>query len=128
MRALALSAVLLLAGGCGSAAPGADPAGELIATGDQRPVETELRRFPGVDVRETPDGVVVRVVPTSSFNADGPPLYVVDGVQRAPGAGGALVGIRRADITSIRVLRRASETAEYGPRGSNGVVVITTRQ
>ena len=128
MRALALTAGLLLASGCGSSAPGADPDDDFIATGDQRSVETELRRFPGVDVRETPDGVVVRLVATSSFMGDGPPLYVVDGTQRAPATGGALVGIRRADITSIRVLRRASEIAEYGARGANGVVLITTRQ
>ena len=128
MRPLALCAVLALGAACASSPPGADPDDGLIATGDDRPLETELRRFPGVDVRETPEGVVVRLVATSSFMANGPPLYVVDGTQRASAAGGSLVGIRRADIVSIRVLRRASETAEYGPRGANGVVIVTTRR
>ena len=91
------------------------------------PVEAELRRFPGVDVRETADGVQVRLRGDTSFLADQEPLYVVDGTPVTPGPGGTLVGVHRADIVSIRVLKSASETSIYGPRGANGVVVVQTR-
>ena len=32
------------------------------------------------------------------------------------------------DIESVKVLKNASETAIYGMRGANGVVVITTKK
>ncbi|MEX2641311.1 MAG: TonB-dependent receptor [Balneolales bacterium] len=70
------------------------------------------------------------------------PLYVIDGVaidnsDTAPeGAGfgmssssatNPLAGLNPKDIESIDVLKDASATAIYGSRGSNGVILITTR-
>ena len=128
MRLVPFGLALVLAACGGSSRTTGEPARAVpVDATDERPVETELRRFPGVDVRETADGVIVRLRPTSSFMATGDPLYVVDGAPRAAGPGGALVGIRRVDIADIRVLRSAAEVAEYGPRGANGVVVVTTR-
>ena len=127
LRGLALAVLFSAAAGCGTSSRSVTPGGTVTRDGENRPVETELRRFPGVDVRETADGVEVRLRATTSFMSNGPPLYVVDGTQRAPGPGGALVGVRRADIVDIRVLKSAADTAEYGARGSNGVVLITTR-
>lgn len=126
-RPLLLVAVLLVSAGCGASSRSVERGTTVTADGENRPVETELRRFPGVDVRETPDGVEVRVRGTSSFMGDGPPLFVVDGTQRATGPGGALVGIRRAEIVDIRVLKSVADVAEYGSRGANGVVLIRTR-
>ena len=54
------------------------------------------------------------------------PLFVVDGLPIELGAGGALDGINPRDVESIRVLKNASDTAMYGSRGANGVVLITT--
>ena len=56
------------------------------------------------------------------------PLYVVDGTPIEPGPGGYVTGINPEDIQSIRVLKYAHETAAYGVRGANGVVLITTRR
>ena len=127
MRPSLLALLVVALAGCGPSSRTATPGGTVTSDGEARPVETELRRFPGVDVRETADGVEVRLRATGSFVANGPPLYVVDGTPMAPGPGGALVGVRRADIVEIRVLKSASETAEYGARGTNGVVLVTTR-
>ena len=51
------------------------------------------------------------------------PLYIVDGFQMDD----ALNVINPNDIKSIEILKDASSTAIYGARGSNGIIVITTK-
>lgn len=82
---------------------------------------------------------------TGSISAGNDPLYVVDGVpiskgtnlqasigsQRAsfqPPKANPLATINPRDIESIEVLKDASAAAIYGSRGSNGVVLITTKR
>ncbi|GHT64357.1 SusC/RagA family TonB-linked outer membrane protein [Bacteroidia bacterium] len=55
------------------------------------------------------------------------PLYVVDGMIITTG-GLALSSINQDDIEDITVLKDASATSIYGSRGSNGVIVITTKR
>jgi len=59
----------------------------------------------------------------NSITQNGAPLYVVDGVQ----VENALNVLSPQDIESINVLKDAAATAIYGARGSNGVVIITTK-
>ncbi|TDQ18724.1 TonB-linked SusC/RagA family outer membrane protein [Algoriphagus boseongensis] len=66
----------------------------------------------------------VRIRGRRSFNASNEPLYVIDGI---PTVGG-MEDINPNDITSMEVLKDASATAIYGSRGSNGVVLITTKR
>jgi TonB-linked SusC/RagA family outer membrane protein len=66
----------------------------------------------------------VRIRGRRSFNASNEPLYVIDGI---PTIGG-LEDINPQDISSMEVLKDASATAIYGSRGSNGVVLITTKR
>lgn len=61
----------------------------------------------------------------SSINASSTPLYVVDGIVWE---GGGLDAINPNDISTIDVLKDASSTAIYGTRGSNGVIIITTKK
>lgn len=82
----------------------------------------------------------IRIRGAGSINAGNEPLYVVDGMiitsdNNETNAGGvaasplnALSAINPADIESIEVLKDASATALYGSRGSNGVVLITTKR
>ena len=51
------------------------------------------------------------------------PLYIVDGFEMS----NALENIDVNDIESIDVLKDASSTAIYGARGSNGIILITTK-
>lgn len=51
------------------------------------------------------------------------PLYIVDGFAMS----NALQNIDINDIETIDVLKDASSTAIYGARGSNGIIVITTK-
>ncbi len=65
----------------------------------------------------------VRVRGTGSINASNDPLYVVDGVPVDN-----LRGINANDVQSLDVLKDASAAAIYGSRGSNGVVIVTTKK
>ncbi|WP_226332645.1 SusC/RagA family TonB-linked outer membrane protein [Echinicola marina] len=60
---------------------------------------------------------------TSINNPDGAtPLYIIDGVIR-----NGMTDLNPDDIESLQVLKDAAATAIYGARGSNGVVIITTK-
>lgn len=67
--------------------------------------------------------VVIRGV--GSINGTTTPLYIMDGV---PIEGGYFQTINPEDIESVNVLKDASAKALYGSRGSNGVIVITTKK
>ncbi len=89
-------------------------------------VEEMLRgQIAGVEVYETPSGLAIRIRGGTGFR-ESPPLFVIDGLPLRQTADGALEGLNPADIESIRVLKNVSETAAYGSRGANGVVLITT--
>ncbi|SHG75253.1 TonB-linked outer membrane protein, SusC/RagA family [Salegentibacter echinorum] len=78
----------------------------------------------------------VRIRGLSSLALNNEPLYVIDGV---PVVNNNVSGnddysslnplstINSQDIESMTVLKDASATAAYGARGSNGVIVITTK-
>jgi TonB-linked SusC/RagA family outer membrane protein len=104
-------------------------------------------RAPGVQVYQKsgePGGAIsVKIRGASSISAGNDPLYVVDGMPvnsdapitgNGPGSVGnvnprnPLNSLNPADIESIEVLKDASATAIYGSRGSNGVVIITTKR
>ncbi|MES2416665.1 MAG: TonB-dependent receptor [Bacteroidota bacterium] len=99
----------------------------------------------GVQITQTtgaPGGAIeVRIRGASSINAGNEPLFVIDGVPYYNGSqdpGGttygtttptnALASLNPNDIESIDVLKDASATAIYGSRGSNGVIIVTTKR
>ena len=80
-------------------------------------------------------GFEVKVRGVGTVTAGSSPLYVIDGVPLSDDTGDAtgitvspLASIETSDIESIEVLKDASAAAIYGSRGSNGVVIITTKQ
>ncbi len=68
---------------------------------------------------------VIRIRGGSSLAASNDPLIVVDGM---PLDGNSLSSINPNDIESFSILKDASATAIYGNRGSNGVIIITTKK
>jgi TonB-linked SusC/RagA family outer membrane protein len=104
-------------------------------------------RLAGVQVNKTDGapggGTTITIRGANSFSSNTQPLYVIDGIPFS-GGGGASNSIGGADDTSqnnnplnfinpqdietIEVLKDASATALYGSRGSNGVVLITTKK
>ncbi|MFZ2430453.1 MAG: TonB-dependent receptor [Lutibacter sp.] len=80
-------------------------------------------------------GVKMRIRGVSSISSSQEPLYVIDGmplinddesVSEAPI--NPLISLNPNDIESIQILKDASSAAIYGARGTNGVVLITTKQ
>lgn len=83
---------------------------------------------PGVTVRQqngSPGNefqVLIRGM--GSLGAGSEPLYVIDGFPIGTSIG---QNLNPADIEAITILKDAVSTAIYGARGSNGVVLITTK-
>lgn len=71
---------------------------------------------PGADINITVRG-------GTSITQGTEPLYIVDGFQMENG----LQNVDINDIETIDVMKDASATAIYGARGSNGVILITTK-
>jgi len=93
------------------------------------PAQLIANKVPGVQITSSPGagpGTTIRIRGGSSLNASNDPLIVIDGVptQNAD----ALNKINPNDIASFSVLKDASATAIYGSRGSNGVILITTKR
>ena len=99
-------------------------------------------RAPGVQVINSNgmagSAMTIRVRGVGSLTASGEPLYVIDGIPVTQGDFGgkdrlatqtnALASINPNDIESIEILKDADAAAIYGSRGSNGVVLITTKK
>lgn len=101
-------------------------------------------RMAGVDIvsnsGDPGSGMSIRIRGTSSINGSSEPLIVVDGIPFQTNTSAfdfananeneyaQLLNVAPADIESITVLRDAAATALWGSRGSNGVLVITTKR
>jgi TonB-linked SusC/RagA family outer membrane protein len=81
-------------------------------------------------------GLSVNIRGISSLNRT-QPLYVIDGVQiqgnedvsyGSSSSSNPLAGLNPADIEDIQVLQGPSATAIYGSRGTNGVIMVTTKR
>ena len=77
-------------------------------------------------------GATIRIRGGSSLNASNNPLVVIDGIAMdnngVSGLSNPLSLVNPQDIESFNVLKDASATAIYGSRGSNGVIIITTKK
>jgi len=100
---------------------------ELLSKPVTNALEGLQGRVPGVSVSlnsGAPGGlasVVIRGM--GSINSSTDPLYVVDGVAMTN-----IQYLNPGDIKSMEVLKDASATAIYGARGSNGVILVTTKR
>ncbi|MBC3787644.1 SusC/RagA family TonB-linked outer membrane protein [Spirosoma utsteinense] len=120
-----------------------DIANQPVASFDQ----ALAAKIAGVQVTQTSGApgaaLQVRVRGTGSISAGLDPLYVIDGIplsrdtKFATGSTSTqfpdnpinvLSTINTDDIESIEVLKDASAAAIYGSRGSNGVVLLTTKR
>ncbi len=91
-------------------------------------IEESLKaRVPGLQINTTggqPGNTLqIRLRGNNSIQGNNNPLIVIDGM-----IGGDLFYVNPSDIESVEVLKDASATAIYGARGSNGVIIITTKK
>lgn len=101
---------------------------ETLQAGEDAGARTQtladmLSRVPGVQVSVRGDDLEVRIRGSSSSRPGERPLVVVDGMEYR----GALGSINPFNIDRITVLKNAGETAVYGARGGNGVILIKTK-
>ncbi len=85
-------------------------------------------KVPGVSITNTGAGdpnnmAGIQIRGVSSREAGLGPLIVIDGVP-----GGDLSNVNVNDIASFDILKDGAASAIYGTRGSNGVVVVTTKK
>lgn len=73
------------------------------------------------------DDASIKIRGVNTINGSTDPIYVVDGLVMDNTYSG-FNAVNLNDVASIEVLKDASATALYGSRGSNGVVVITTKK
>ena len=69
------------------------------------------------------DETIMRIRGLTTFDEEAKPLIVIDGVPMA-----TMHNLDPQDIESINVLKDGSAAAIYGMRGSQGVILITTKQ
>lgn len=85
-------------------------------------------RAAGVDIQNNGSNIgstpQIRIRGNRSLSGNNDPLIVVDGMAY----GGSLNDINPENIASLDILKDASATAIYGSRGSNGVIIITTKR
>ncbi len=77
------------------------------------------------------DGAQIRIRGGASLTANNEPLIVIDGMpmnNSKKGMNNPLALVNPNDVESFTVLKDASATAIYGSRGSNGVIIITTKK
>lgn len=111
---LAFAAMPVVSGACHNVVP-ARPA-----------PKSAMRQFPGVDIVSTSaGGFYVHIM--SGLTSNGDPLYIIDGTPMTIDPNRGIDWVDRDDIVAIRVLKDPAETAVYGPRGRNGVIILTSR-
>jgi len=67
--------------------------------------------------------VIIRGIGSISGGTE--PLYILDGIQISAQN---FSSINPSDFETVNILKDASTTAQYGSRGANGVIVITTKR
>lgn len=85
-------------------------------------------KVPGVSITNTGAGdpnnqASIQIRGVSSRSAGLGPLIVIDGIP-----GGNLTNLNPNDIASFDILKDGAASAIYGTRGSNGVILVTTKK
>ena len=101
-------------------------AADITRTPAQSAIQAIQGKAAGINVVATDEPganpvIVIRGLSTILLNRN--PLYVIDGVEAAD-----MKGISPNDIESFNILKDASSLAIYGHKGSNGVVIVTTKK
>jgi TonB-linked SusC/RagA family outer membrane protein len=76
-----------------------------------------------IDGGDPTKGYEITLRGATSISGTTDPLVVIDGIP-----GGSLDAIAPDDVESISILKDGSAAAIYGTRGTNGVILVTTKQ
>jgi TonB-linked SusC/RagA family outer membrane protein len=85
----------------------------------------------GVDILQNGgrpgEAPTIRIRGRRSLTATNDPLFVIDGIPMTAGTN-TISDFNTEDIQSVEVLKDAASQAVYGSRGSNGVILVTTKR
>jgi len=101
-------------------------AADIVRTPAQSAIQAIQGKAAGVNIvtNDEPGGnPSIRIRGLGTVTGARDPLYVIDGIETS-----SLNGINPNDIASIDILKDASSLAIYGQKGSNGVIIITTKK
>lgn len=87
-----------------------------------------LKRIPGIQVSGAVSDPQISIRGINTFGAGNEPLYVLDGVVIGSSYNQVTSLVEVTDIEKVRVLKSGGETASYGARGTNGVILIKTKK
>lgn len=101
---------------------------DFLSVSATDPVMMIQGKVPGVSITNTGSGdpnnmASIQIRGVSSRDAGSSPLIVIDGVP-----GGNLTNLNANDIASFDILKDGAAAAIYGTRGSNGVILVTTKK
>ncbi len=115
--------------------------GEIAQSGAAQTLQALQGKISGVQITSNDgslsSGVTFKIRGVNSITGGTQPLFVIDGVpmptQRITNSdtevvNNPLLGLNPNDIESMEVLKDAAAAAIYGANGSNGVILITTKQ
>lgn len=100
-------------------------ANDIVKTAAQSPIQAIQGRAAGVNIvtnDEPGANPSIRIRGLGTILGGRDPLYIVDGVETG------VNGLSPNEIATIDILKDASSLAIYGQKGSNGVVIITTKK
>ncbi len=101
-------------------------AADIVRTPAQSAIQAIQGKAAGVNIvtNDEPGGAPsIRIRGLGTVTGARDPLYVIDGIETS-----SLNGINPNDIATIDILKDASSLAIYGQKGSNGVIIITTKK
>lgn len=101
---------------------------DFLSTSSLDPSMMIQGKVPGVSITNTGAGdpnnqASIQIRGVSSRSAGLGPLIVIDGIP-----GGNLTNLNANDIASFDILKDGAASAIYGTRGSNGVILVTTKK
>lgn len=101
-------------------------AADIVRTPAQSAIQAIQGKAAGVNIvtnDEPGANPTIRIRGLGTITGARDPLYVIDGIETSSAS-----GINPSDIATIDILKDASSLAIYGQKGSNGVVIITTKK
>lgn len=113
---------------------------DIVATQSLNFLDALQGKASGLNIQNTSGTpgapIQVQIRGLHSINSSSNPLWIIDGVQVISESLGRnentvaqnpFTSINPNDIESVEILKDAAATAIYGSRGSNGVIIITTK-
>ena len=101
-------------------------ASDVVKTPAQSAIQAIQGKAAGVNITTNDEpgaNPTIRIRGLGTITGARDPLYVIDGIETS-----SLNGLSPGDIATIDILKDASSLAIYGQKGSNGVVIISTKK